>query len=244
MKVAVSGAGGRMGRLVAATVAAADDLELFGLFDPAHDGLEIAGLRVTDRAADLNGADVIVEFTQPAVVMENVSKWRAMGAHAVVGTSGFTSERVSEATAVWGAGPPNLLIVPNFSIGAVLMMRLAEEAAPHFDAAEIIELHHDGKIDAPSGTAISTAERLGPHMPGSATVSGPSRGLGVAAIPIHSVRLPGLVAHQEVLFGNVGETLTIRHDSTDRMSFMPGVLLAIRGVPGLPGCSVGLDQLL
>jgi 4-hydroxy-tetrahydrodipicolinate reductase len=239
-----------MGRLVAETIAAADDLELGPLFDPGNAGVEIAGRPVEESAAAMANADAVVEFTQPDVVMGNLATWREMGLHAVVGTSGFDDGRLEELAAAWGSGPPNCLIVPNFSIGAVVMMRLAEIAAPHFAAAEIIELHHDRKADAPSGTAIATATRIGAaavqhrEVESTELIAG-SRGADVAGVPVHAVRLPGLVAHQEVLFGGVGETLTIRHDTTDRTAFMPGVLAAVRAVEGLTDpVTVGLEKIL
>jgi len=250
MIVGVSGAGGRMGRLVAETIAAADDLELGPLFDPGSVGAEVAGSRIGGTAGPMANADAVVEFTQPDVVMGNLATWREMGLHAVVGTSGFDAGRLEELSSAWGSGPPNCLIVPNFSIGAVVMMRLAEIAAPHFAAAEIIELHHDRKADAPSGTAIATATRVGAaaaqqRAVESAELIPGSRGADVAGVPVHAVRLPGLVAHQEVLFGGIGETLTIRHDTTDRTAFMPGVLAAVRGVDGLARpVTVGLEEIL
>lgn len=215
-----------MGRLVAEAIRDAEDLSLAGLYAPGHAGEIIAGSRCSDDSASLVGADVIVEVTVPDVVMANLERWRSNGAHVVVGTSGFDAARLSELRSMWGEGPPNCLVVPNFSIGAVLMIRFAKEAASHFDAAEIVELHHATKLDAPSGTAVATSEALG------------------GGIPIHSVRLPGLVAHQEVILGSEGQTLTIRHDTTDRRSFMPGVLAAVRGVADLPGVTVGLDHVL
>jgi 4-hydroxy-tetrahydrodipicolinate reductase len=225
--VAVSGAAGKMGRLVAEAIAAADDLELGPLFDPGHAGASVAGAEVTSDPLGVALADVVVEFTRPDVVMSNLADWRRLGVHVVVGTSGFDAARVLAVEEMWGSGPPNCLIVPNFSIGAVLMMRFAAEAAPHFAAAEIIELHNVTKVDAPSGTAIATAERLG------------------GEVPIHSVRLPGLVAHQEVILGGVGETLTIRHDTSDRSAFIPGVLLGVRNVAELASpVTVGLEALL
>jgi 4-hydroxy-tetrahydrodipicolinate reductase len=198
----------------------------------------------------IGDADIVVEFTVPDAVMGNLERWRAMGVHAVVGTSGFDAARLDRLAELWGDGPPNCLVVPNFSIGAVLMMRFAELAAPHFAAAEIVELHHDRKADAPSGTAAATAARVAAAGPGQhravesvETVPG-TRGGVVDAVRVHSVRLPGLLAHQEVLFGTEGELLTIRHDSTDRSSFLPGVLAGIRAVGDLPGVTVGLDRVL
>lgn len=226
IRVGVSGAAGRMGRLVAGAIVASPDLELAGLYAPGHGSEQIAGYAASDAPDALAEAEVVVEVTLPDVVMGNLRRWREFGAHAVVGTSGFDESRLTELRKMWGSGPPNCLIVPNFSIGAVLMMRFAAEAAAHFEAAEIIEMHHAGKVDAPSGTAVATSEVMG------------------GGVPIHSIRLPGLVAHQAVILGSDGQTLTIRHDTTDRASFMPGVLAAIRGVAGLPGVTVGLDHLL
>jgi 4-hydroxy-tetrahydrodipicolinate reductase len=224
--VGVSGAAGRMGRLVAEAVRDADDMELVGLYAPGHAEDTVAGQACTDDPDALATAEVVVEVTRPEVVMGNLDTWRKAGAHVVVGTSGFDQARLAQLDESWGSGPPNCLVVPNFSIGAVLMMRFAAEAAPHFDAAEIVEMHHATKVDAPSGTALATAAAMG------------------GDVPIHSVRLPGLVAHQEVVLGSEGQTLTIRHDTTDRRSFMPGVLTAIRAVGDLPGVTVGLDRLL
>jgi 4-hydroxy-tetrahydrodipicolinate reductase len=225
--VAVSGAGGRMGRLTAEAIAMSDDLELGPLYDPGHGGEELAGRAVNADAEALADADVVVEFTRPDVVMENLAIWRRLGLHAVIGTSGFDAARLLATEDLWGSGPPNCIVVPNFSIGAVLLMRLAADVRPHFAAAEIIELHHDAKVDAPSGTAIAISERMG------------------GGVPIHSIRLPGLVAHHEVLLGGPGETLTIRHDTTDRGAFIPGVLLAVRSVAQLESAvTFGLDVLL
>jgi len=239
-----------MGRLVAATVSGADDLELAALFDPGHAGGEVVGVPISDDPDVMAAVEVVVEFTVPTVVMSNLARWHALGVHAVVGTSGFDAARLAEVGERWGDGPPNCLVVPNFSIGAVLMMRFAELAAPHFSAAEVIELHHDRKADAPSGTAAATAARIAAanpsqhrHVESVESVAG-SRGGTVDSVRVHSVRLPGLLAHQEVLFGTDGELLTIRHDSTDRVSFMPGVLAGIRAVADLPGLTVGLDSVL
>jgi 4-hydroxy-tetrahydrodipicolinate reductase len=183
--------------------------------------------------------------------MDNLRQWRAHGAHAIVGTSGFDAGRIAAVREQWGSGDARCLIVPNFSVGAVLMMHFAELAARHYPAAEIIELHHDRKADAPSGTALATAARMRAAggraertVESTETVAG-ARGGDVPGARIHSVRLPGLLAHQEVLLGAPGELLTIRHDTTDRVSFMPGVLLAIRGVATLPDpVTVGLESLL
>lgn len=249
-RVAVSGAGGRMGRLVAGAVATAPDLELVAGFDPGHAGETVAGIVVASDPLVVGEAEVVVEFTVPAAVDANLAAWRQLGVHAVVGTSGFDAGRLAALRERWGSGPPNCLVVPNFSIGAVLMMRFAEMAAPHFAASEIIELHHDRKADAPSGTALNTAARMeaagGPQrrQVESTEVLPGSRG-GDAGPRVHSVRLPGLLAHQEVILGSEGETLTIRHDTSDRLSFLPGILLAVRAVAGLPDpVTVGLEGLL
>jgi 4-hydroxy-tetrahydrodipicolinate reductase len=248
-RVAVSGAGGRMGRLIMETVAAAEGLELVAGFDPNHPGESVAGVVVASDPIVAGEADVVVEFTTPSVVMGNLSTWRQLGVHAVVGTSGFDSARLEALREQWGSGPPNCLVVPNFSIGAVLMMRLAEMASPHFSASEIVELHHDNKADAPSGTAMNTAARMAAAGRQERAVESeellPGARGADAGPRIHSVRLPGMLAHHEVLFGSPGETLTIRHDTTDRVSFMPGVLLAIRSVAGLEDpVTVGLEGLL
>ena len=249
IRVGVAGASGRMGSLIAETVAGAPDLELVAGFD-LQEG-EVAGVPVRADVGCLGSAEVVVDFTHPEVVMDNLPRYQQMGCHAVVGTSGFTSERIEEVRRMWPPGSrTNCLIVPNFSIGAVLMMRFAQEAARFFQASEIIELHHDQKADAPSGTAVSTAAAMAGtgrqiRSVESEELSVGALGARVEGVPVHSVRLPGLVAHQEVLLGNPGEILTIRHDSTDRISFLPGVLLAVRGVAGLESAvSVGLGALL
>ncbi len=250
IRVGVSGADGRMGRLVATSIEQMSEFELAGLFDAAGAGEQLAGSEISEDAAALDGCDVVVEFTNPDVVMENLARWRSGGSHVVVGTSGFSADRLAEVADLFGSGPPNCLIAPNFSIGAVLMMRFAELAAPHFSAAEVVELHHDRKADAPSGTATSTAERISRAKPDqeravvSVELVEGARGASVGGVPVHAVRLPGLVAHQEVLLGNEGEWLTIRHDTTDRTAFMAGVLLAVRNVAGLPGLTVGIEGLL
>jgi 4-hydroxy-tetrahydrodipicolinate reductase len=221
-RVAVAGAAGRMGATTCEAVEGADGLELSGRADPSL-GVELADV--------LSGADVVVDFTTPDAAPENVRAAVDAGVHAVVGTTGFDHEPLREAAAEAGGGA-NVLVVPNFAIGAVLMMRFAAEAAAHMPEAEIVELHHDRKLDAPSGTAKRTAELI-------------AEAGGNVHDPIHSVRLPGLVAHQEVILGAEGQTLTIRHDSLDRSSFMPGVLLAIRKVGTLPEpFTVGLEALL
>ncbi len=218
IRVAVAGAAGRMGETVCRAVEAADDMELTGRADPALG---------TPVAEVLTNADVLVDFTIPTSAVANAREAVAAGVHVVIGTTGFDP---AELRGLTGA---NIFIAPNFAIGAVLMMQFAVQAARHMAKAEIIELHHDRKVDAPSGTAARTAALIADASPSHATP------------PIHSVRLPGLVAHQEVILGDVGQTLTIRHDSTDRESFMPGVLLAIRGVQSLSESpTVGLEKLL
>ncbi len=249
-RVAVSGAAGRMGRLVCDTVAAAPDLQLVAAYDPMG-GADASGVPISADPATVGNAEVVVEFTRPDVVMDNLARWRSLGVDAVVGTSGFDDARLDGLRRSWPDAPPHCLIVPNFSIGAVMMMRLAEIAAPHFAAAEVIELHHDRKADAPSGTALATAARIAAAAPDqrrtveSAELVPGARGAAASGIPVHAVRLPGLVAHQEVLLGNPGEWLTIRHDTTERSAFMPGVLLGIRAVSGLSEpVTVGLEGLL
>ena len=212
IRVAVAGAAGRMGVAVCRAVDGADDLELTGRADPQL-GAEVSSV--------LGDADVLVDFTRPDTALDNVLAALDAGVHAVVGTSGWDVE------AVRGKTGANVFFAPNFAIGAVLMMRFAAEASRHMARAEIVELHHDRKLDKPSGTAARTAEMM------------------AGDVPIHSVRLPGLVAHQEVVLGDLGQTLTIRHDSLDRESFMPGVLLAVRKVATLTTSPVvGLEQLL
>lgn len=223
IRVAVAGAAGRMGQTVCAAVEGAGDMELSGRADPL--------LGVT-LAEVLPRADVVVDFTQPDTALENALACVQAGVHVVIGTTGFDVEPLRKARTPDGLPPANVLIAPNFAIGAVLMMRFAAEAARHMEKAEIIELHHDRKLDAPSGTAARTARLM-------------AEASGGPEPPIHSVRLPGLVAHQEVILGDLGETLTIRHDSIDRASFMPGVLLAVRRVGELESSPVvGLENLL
>lgn len=248
-RIAVSGAAGRMGRIVAAAVSGEAGLDLVGCYDPSHAGEQVAGVTVSASPEVVEGADVVVEFTVPDAVMGNLERWRGFGVHAVVGTSGFDADRLAALSEAWGDGPPNCLVVPNFSIGAVLMMRFAEAAAPFFPASEIVEMHHDAKADAPSGTALATSERMrraGSQERAVESVESHPGARGADAGPrVHSVRLPGIVAHQDVIFGGPGETLTISHDTTDRESFVPGVLLAIRSVADLQEpVTVGLEGLL
>jgi 4-hydroxy-tetrahydrodipicolinate reductase len=221
IRVAVAGAAGRMGRTVCAAVQDAPDMELVGRADPVLE---------TTVEDVLPSAEVLVDFTQPDVALDDALACIEAGVHAVVGTTGFDPTPLKRAQS--GGPRANVFVAPNFAIGAVLMMRFAAEAAKHMAKAEIIELHHDGKLDAPSGTAARTAELI-------------AAATGAEKPPIHSVRLPGLVAHQEVILGDVGETLTIRHDSIARESFMPGVLLAVREVGRLKEpLVVGLESLL
>jgi 4-hydroxy-tetrahydrodipicolinate reductase len=241
-RVAVLGAAGRMGVETCRAVAAADDLEL------------VASLRSGDRLDALADADVAVDFTTPDAVMANVRSCIEHGVHAVVGTTGFTPERLDDVRS-WLAGAPGVgvLVAPNFSVAAALMVRFAAQAAPFFESVEIVELHHPDKADAPSGTARRTAELVAAAraeagaggMPDATTSAlDGARGAVVDGVHVHAVRLRGLVAHQEVLLGAAGETLTIRHDSLDRASFMPGVLLGVRSVVSRPGLTVGLEELL
>lgn len=240
LRVAVIGAGGRMGSATRAAVDAAEGLELVaavGRDDPL------------DAVVDA-GAEVAVEFSTPASVRGNTAWLLDHGVHAVVGASGLSGSDLDDLRA--RTGRAHCLVAANFAIGAVLLMRLAAEAARHLPAVEITELHHDHKLDAPSGTALRTAALIAAaradagltaaQIPG--PPDAPSRGLVVDGVPIHSVRLPGLVASQEVTFGAPGQTLTLRHDSLDRTSFMPGVLLAVHQIPHLPGLTLGLDTLL
>jgi 4-hydroxy-tetrahydrodipicolinate reductase len=220
IRVAVAGAAGRMGQAVCEAVEAADDTALTGRADPA------LGVELTDV---LDEADVIVDFTVPDTALANLRTCLEAGVHAVVGTTGFD---LDAARAVAEASSANCFVAPNFAIGAVLLMETAQRIAPHMPECEIVELHHDRKLDAPSGTAKRTQELI--------DAAG-----GHVHQPIHSVRLPGLVAHQEVIFGGEGQTLALRHDSIDRRSFMPGVILAVRKVGELPErFTVGLEKLL
>jgi len=243
INVGVLGARGRMGREVCATVEDAPDTRLVAQVDHG------------DALDPLTGSDVVVDFTHPGVVMDNLRWCVEHGLNVVVGTSGFEQDRLAQVRSWTDQAPAvRVVIAPNFSVGAVLMMRFAAQAARFFESAEVIELHHAAKMDAPSGTALRTASiisesraKAGLGAPPDATsreVAG-ARGARVDDVHVHSVRLAGLVAHQEVLFGGHGETLTIRHDSLDRASFMPGVLLAVRGVAAQPpGVTVGIEALL
>lgn len=250
MKVGVAGASGQMGALAASTLLDHDDLHLIALYD-AHTSGAIGGLPISQSHDDLDGCDVIVEWSRPDVIMGNLDQWRRFGANVVIGTSGFDAGRLNELERLWGRGPGNCLVVPNFSIGAVLMMKLAEVVAPHYPVAEIIEMHHDRKADAPSGTSIATAARIAAASPDQSRhtdteeLTDGALGAIIDGVHVHSVRLPGLVAHQRVVFGGAGEVLSIGHDTTDRSSFMPGMLLAIRSVGAQEQpVAVGLEPLL
>jgi 4-hydroxy-tetrahydrodipicolinate reductase len=238
-RVGVLGARGRMGAEVCRAVEAADDLDL------------VARVEVSDPLDGLRDAEVVVDFTTPAAVMDNLAWCIGAGRHVVVGTTGFDDQRLDTVRG-WLPDAPGVgvVIAPNFGIGAVLMMRFAAEAAPYFDSVEIVELHHPNKVDAPSGTARRTAEliaaaRAGTPSPDATTdaLDG-ARGADVDGIHVHALRIAGMVAHQEVVLGTEGETLSIRHDSLHRSSFMPGVLLAVRGISARPGLTVGLEPLL
>ncbi|MCU1601771.1 MAG: dapB [Frankiales bacterium] len=238
MKVAVIGAQGRMGSEVVKAVTAAEDLEL----GPAYD---------VGDALDLDDVDVAVDFTHPTAVMDNLKACIDAGVHAVVGTTGFNDERLAQLKSWLDGTEVSVLIAPNFGIAAVLMMQFSAAAARYFESVEIVELHHTGKADAPSGTARRTAQLVAearkgmPPMPDATSESlEGARGAVVDGIPVHALRLQGLVAHQEVILSGGGESLTIRHDSYDRASFMPGVLLGVREVAKHPGLTVGLEHLL
>lgn len=253
VSVGVIGAAGKMGRSVCAAVAAAPDLDLVAAVDTHHAGETVQGLVVTGSLDALDQVDVAVDFTVAGAAVENARWCAANGAHVVVGTTGVDEAALEELGSLYPAGGSlGCVVAPNFAIGAVLMMRFAELAAPWFETAEIIELHHDAKADAPSGTAMLTAERMargrtsewGADPTRVEVLAGARGGTGPAGIHVHSIRLRGLVAHQEVVLGTTGQTLTIRHDSLDRESFMPGVVLAVRQVGSRPGVTVGLENLL
>lgn len=242
MRVGVLGAKGKVGTTMVQAVEAADDLT----FTVGVDAGDPLG-RLVDSETQ-----VVIDFTHPDVVMDNLQFLIEKGIHAVVGTTGFTDDRLDQVRA-WLADHPgvSVIIAPNFAIGAVLCMHFAQQAARHFESVEVIELHHPQKADAPSGTAARTARLIAearkgmpPNPDATSTGLDGARGADVDGVPVHSVRLAGLVAHQEVLFGTQGETLTIRHDSLDRTSFVPGVLLAVRRVADRPGLTVGIERLL
>ncbi|MDP9166790.1 MAG: 4-hydroxy-tetrahydrodipicolinate reductase [Actinomycetota bacterium] len=242
MRVGVLGAKGKVGATIVGAIEAADDLT----FTAGVDAGDSLSLFIDGRT------EVVVDFTHPDVVMDNLQSLIEAGIHAVVGTTGFTDERIARVRS-WLAEKPDVavLIAPNFAIGAVLSMEFARQAARFFESVEIIELHHPHKADAPSGTATRTARLIAEARKGlpsspDATSTGldGARGADVDGVRVHSVRLAGLVAHQEVLFGTMGETLTIRHDSLDRTSFVPGVLLGVRNVAAHPGLTIGIEPLM
>lgn len=243
-RVAVLGAKGRMGSESVRAINAAEGLELVAEID-LGDSLDV----ITS-----SGAEVALDFTQPGVALDNVAWCIDHGVDVVVGTSGFDDDRIATVRAKLGDAPTaSVLIVPNFSIGAILMMKFAAAAAPFFESVEVIEMHHPNKVDAPSGTAVRTAELIAaardaagsPPLP-DATTTDPdgARGAKIAGVPVHAVRARGFVASQEIMYGGEGESFSIRHDSHDRTSFMPGVVAAVRGVGGRPGVTVGLDEIL
>jgi 4-hydroxy-tetrahydrodipicolinate reductase len=251
VRVGVLGAGGRMGATVCAAIADDPELELVAAVDPGAPGREIGGLRVTGELDALvtAGASVAVDFTLADAARRNLPWCAEHGLHAVVGTTGLDDDDLDALRAAFTRS--NCIVAPNFAIGAVLMMRFAELAAPYFDTADVVELHHDAKVDAPSGTAMATAQRMAaasadwaPDPTVHEVVAGARGGGGPAGIRIHALRVRGMVAHQEVLLGTTGQTLSIRHDSYDRASFMPGVVLACKRIADHPGVTVGLDALL
>ncbi|MFZ5649088.1 MAG: 4-hydroxy-tetrahydrodipicolinate reductase [Bacillota bacterium] len=263
IKVAVSGAGGRMGREVLRTVCNAEDTELVGAVDPFAAGIDVGklletgqmGIRVSpDLAGMLDDVrpDVLIDFTSPGAVFQNICTALKSGVRPVVGTTGMNSEQLAEVREMASRHRTGCVVAPNFAIGAILMMKFAAEASRYFPHVEIIELHHDKKVDAPSGTALKTAELIsqnrGEYRSGKVSEIEKiacARGADYdGGIRIHSVRLPGMVAHQEVIFGGLGQTLTIRHDSISRESFMPGVLLAVRRVMELNELVYGLENLI
>ena len=257
-RVGVFGAAGRMGRTVCEAVAGDPDLELVAAVDPQHAGIDVGQVANVDahfavapdgQALLDAGAEVVVDFTVADAARENLAFAAEHGLHAVVGTTGFTDDDVRRLESAFTKS--SCLVAANFAIGAVLMMRFAELAAPYFETAEIVELHHDGKVDAPSGTAMRTAERMAAASSDWSddpttdhVLDGARGGRGPGGIPIHSVRLHGLFAHQEVLLGTSGQSLSIRHDTYDRTCYMPGVLLAVKRVHERTGVTIGLEPLL
>lgn len=260
IRVGVFGAGGRMGSTVCGAVAADSECKLVAAVDPHHEGIDlhlvargndvpqitVAGGAEAFERADV---DVVVDFTHLEAARENLAWAADHGVHAVVGTTGFSAEDLDRFASTFTSS--NCMIVPNFAIGAVLMMRFAEMAAPFFQTGEVLEFHHDEKVDAPSGTAMLTVERMAAASQDwaedptrSEVIAHPRGGEGPAGIRVHSIRMRGMVAHQEVVLGTEGQTLSIRHDSYDRSSFMPGVLLAVKAIGDRPGVTVGLDEVL
>lgn len=250
IRVGVFGAGGRMGTTVCEAVTDEPGLQLVAAIDPGHAGETVEKVQIVADPSALDAPpDVIVDFTHISAARENAMWAAEHGVHAVMGTSGFKADDIERLHGAFTKS--NCVIAPNFAIGAVLMVVLAERAAPYFDTADIIELHHDGKRDAPSGTAMHTADRMAAASPKWApdptqdmVLEGARGSTGPAGIHIHALRVRGMVASQEVILGTTGQSLTIRHDTYDRSSFMPGVMLAIKAVADHPGVTVGLDQLL
>jgi 4-hydroxy-tetrahydrodipicolinate reductase len=258
IRVGVVGAGGRMGQEVSRAVHGAADMELVAAIDPAHVGADAAGRTIVGEVnalADL-GAEVVVDFTIAEAVRHNVAHYAKQGVHAVIGTSGLGDADVASISDAFEGSGANVVVAANFAIGAVLLMHCSQVIAPHMDGVEVIELHHDAKRDAPSGTALRTAALitearraagsgpLGPDPTTDFVVEGARGAVTDGGVHVHSIRLPGLVAHEEVVFGATGQSLSIRHDSYDRTSFMPGVLLAVRAVGTRPGLTLGLEPLL
>lgn len=245
--VAISGAGGKLAGPIIAAVSAADDLDLVALYNPNRAGAEMAGLIILGDPVSVS-ADIVVETAHPDVVFDNLEAWRDGGAATVVGTSGFTPERLDRIRSMWGTDAP-CLVVPNFSIGATLMMRFAAQAAARFEVVEIVERHHATKPDAPSGTALATAmgvsEAGGSSAEGSTELVRGARGADVEGVRVHALRLPGVISQQEVALSNPGEVLSIEHLSTSYESFAAGAVLAVRKVRSLPGgVHLGLDTVL
>jgi 4-hydroxy-tetrahydrodipicolinate reductase len=252
IRVAVLGAAGRMGREVCLAVEEEDGLELVGAVDPAGRGLEVSGVMIEPSITDLGsrGLDVMVDFTNSDAAAKNIRWAIENDVHSVVGSTGIPEDEIEGIGVLAESSTANVIIAPNFALGAVVMMRFAEMAANVFDQCEIIEMHRRGKRDAPSGTALMTARGVSAAMEPAPdedadenTVSG-CRGGRLGPVNIHSVRLDGMVAHQEVIFGSKGQTLTIRHDTTDRSCFMPGVIMAVKAVSGLEGLTVGLETII
>src|SRR4051794_26437401 len=249
IRVGVVGAGGRMGATVCEAVAGDARLELVAAVDPHAVGREVSGLLIAGRLAELATCQVVVDFSVAAAARQTLPWLAEHGIHAVVGTTGLDAADVEALRGAFTSS--NCLVTSNFAISAVLMMRFAEQAAPYFDTVEIIELHHDGKVDAPSGTAVSTARRIAaasaewaPDPTEHELYAGARGSVGPGGIRVHSVRMRGMVAHQEVILGASGQTLTIRQDSYDRSSYMPGVLLACKRIADHPGLTEGLDSFL
>ncbi|HEY6427156.1 MAG TPA: 4-hydroxy-tetrahydrodipicolinate reductase [Acidimicrobiales bacterium] len=257
-KVGVVGAGGRMGQEVCRAVIDQPDMELVAAIDPAQVGADACGIAIVGEVNALGdlGAEVVVDFTVAAAARHNLPHYAHQGIHAVVGTTGLSDDDMAQARALFEGGTANAIVAANFAIGAVLLMHFSRLAAPLMDSVEVIELHHDAKRDAPSGTALHTAAgiaearraagvgSLPPDPTTELVLPGARGGEAAGGVRVHSVRLPGLVAHEEVIFGAMGQSLSLRHDAYDRRSFMPGVLLAVRTVADRPGLTVGLEALL